>query len=142
GGKRDTLGSPRMLLAVVPPAPEPEAIAPEPPTPLRPARAAARPCASSRCSTQASLRDTGRPRCPPPSRSTPHEPGQPYSPLLSRSVSLVHGRPRQRSSEPASRMAQIGIGPLLPGHPSPAATTARLRDPSARPAISGRILHG
>ena len=39
-------------------------------------------------------------------------------------------------------MAQIGIGPLLPGHPSPAATTARLRDHSARHAISGRILNG
>ena len=39
-------------------------------------------------------------------------------------------------------MAQIGIGPLLPGHPSPAATTARLRDHSARHVISGRILNG
>jgi hypothetical protein len=86
-------------------------------------------CASPRqiCSRQASLRDTGRPRCPPPSESTPHEPGQPHSPLLSRSVPLVQDRPPQRSSEPTPRKARIGLGPLLPGHPSPVATTAAPR---------------
>ena len=101
-------------------------------------------CASPRqiCSRQASLRDTGRPRCPPPSESTPHEPGQPHSPLLSRSVPLVQDRPPQRSSEPTPRKARIGLGPLLPGHPSPVATTARLRDRSARHVISGHILNG
>ena len=51
-------------------------------------------------------------------------------------------RPRQRSSEPAPRKAQIGLGPLSPGHPSPVATTARLRDHSARHVISRRILSG
>ena len=69
-------------------------------------------------------------------------PGQPHPPLLSRSVSLVHDRPRQRSSEPAPGELRIGFGPLLPGHPSPVATTARLRDHSARHVISGHILNG
>jgi hypothetical protein len=38
-------------------------------------------------------------------------------------------------------MAQIGLGPLLPGHPNLLAPTARLRDHSARHVISGRILN-
>jgi len=59
-------------------------------------------------------------------------PGNLISPLLSRSVSLVQDRPRQRSSEPAPRNAQIGLGPLLPGYRSLVATTARLPDHSAR----------
>jgi len=62
--------------------------------------------------------------------------------LLSRSVSLVQDRSRQRSPEPASRKAQIGLGPLLPGYRSLVATTARLRHHSARHLISGRILNG
>jgi hypothetical protein len=57
-------------------------------------------------------------------------------------VSLVQDRPRQRSSAPASRKAQIGLGPLLPGCPSLVAITARRRDHSARHLISGRIRNG
>ena len=72
----------------------------------------------------------------------PHEPGQPHSPLLSRSVSLVQDRPRQRSSEPVPRKPRIGLGPLLPGPPSPVAITGRLRDHPARHVITGRILNG
>ena len=60
---------------------------------------------------------------------------------MRRPVSLVQSRPRQRSSEPASRKAQIGLGPLLPGYPNLVATTARLRDHSARHVINGRILN-
>ena len=67
-------------------------------------------------------------------------PGNLISPLLSRSVPLAQGRLRQRSSEPASRKAQIGLGSLLPGYPSLVATIARPRDHSARHLISGRIL--
>jgi hypothetical protein len=140
--KADNLGLARKLLDVAPPAPEPEDIAAEPPTLLKPCPCYGSPCASSKRSRQASLRDTGRPRCPPPSGSTPHEPGQPHSPLLCRSVSLVQDRPRQRSSEPASRNVQIGLGPLLPGHPSLVATIARPRNHSARHLISGRIRNG
>jgi hypothetical protein len=66
-------------------------------------------------------------------------PGNLISPLLSRSVSLVQGRPRQRSSEPAPRKAQIRLGLLLPGYPSLVATTARRPDPSVRHLISGSI---
>ena len=55
---------------------------------------------------------------------------------------LVQDRPRQRSSESAPGELRIGFGPLLPGHPSPVATAARLRDHSARHVISGRILTG
>ena len=142
GVKADNLVLARKLLDVAPPAPSLRTSLPSRPRPLSPARAAARPCTSSRCSRQASLRDTGRPRDPPPSGSTPHERGQPHSPLLSRSVSLVQDRPRQRSSEPAPRKARIGLGPLLPGHPSPLATTVRLRDHSAHHGITGRILNG
>ena len=68
-------------------------------------------------------------------------PGNLISPLLSRSVPLAQGRLRQRSSEPASRKAQIGLGLLLPGYPNLLATTARLRDHTARHVISGRILN-
>jgi hypothetical protein len=141
GVKADNLVLARKLLDVAPPAPEPEDIAAGRPRPLSRARAAARPCASSSYSRQA-RRDTGRPRCPPPSGSTPHEPGQPHSPLLCRSVSLAQDRPRQRSSEPESRKTQIGLGPLLPRYPSLVETTARLRDHCARHVISGRIRNG
>ena len=73
---------------------------------------------------------------------TSHEPGQHHLPVPSRSISLVQDRPRRRLFEPAPRKLRIGLGPLLPGHPSPVATTARLRDHSARHVISGRILNG
>ena len=69
-------------------------------------------------------------------------PGNLITPLLSRSVPLAQGRLRQRSSEPASRKAQIRLAPLLPGYPSLIATTARRRDHSARHLITGRILNG
>ena len=69
-------------------------------------------------------------------------PGNLISPLLSRSVPLAQGRLRQRSSEPASRKAQIGLGSLLPGYPSLVATIARPRDHSARYLITGRIRNG
>ena len=105
------------------------------------ARAAARPCASSKCSRQANARATPRPRCPPPSGSTPHEPEQPHSPPPCRSVSPVQDQPRQRSSEPASGKAQIGLAFLLPSDPSLATTTARLRGRSASHVTSGRILN-
>jgi hypothetical protein len=59
-----------------------------------------------------------------------------------RSVSLVQDQPRQRSSEPATCKAQIGLAFLLPSDPSLAATTARLRACSASHVISGRILNG
>jgi hypothetical protein len=62
--------------------------------------------------------------------------------MLSRSVSLVQDRPRQRSSEPASRTSEIGLGAILPSEPSLVVTNARLRDHSARHVISGHILNG
>jgi hypothetical protein len=142
GVKADNLGLARKLLGAAPPAPSPRTSLPSRQRLLNPARAAARPRASSRCSRQASLRDTGRPRCPPRSGSIPHKLGQPHSPLGSRSDSLAQDRPRQHSSEPAPRKVRIGLGPLLRGHRSPVATTVRLRNHSASHVITGRILNG
>ena len=67
---------------------------------------------------------------------------QPLSSLLHRSVSLAKGRPRQRSSEPLSRKAQIRLALLFPSNPSLVAITAQLHDRSAGYVISARILNG
>ena len=147
GAKAGNLVLARKLLDIAPVPAEPEDMnlrtsLPSRPRSLSRARAVARPCASSRCSRRASLRQTRRPQCPPPSGSTPHEPGQPYSPLPCRSVSLVQGRPRRRSSEPASCKAQIGLGPLLSGHSGLIATIAWRRNHSVRRVIRGRLLDG
>src|SRR5262249_47040356 len=115
------------------------------PRPISRARAAARPCASSRCSRPASSRDTGRPQCPPPSGSTPHEPAQHHPPLQRRSVSLVQDQHRQRSSKRVSspaRKARIGVRFLLPGAPSLVATTVRLHNRSAGNLTKARIVNG
>jgi len=51
------------------------------------------------------------------------------------------GRDSARPSQyPAKRGS--GLGPLLPGHPSPVAPTAQFRDHPTRHVISGRILNG
>ncbi len=118
----------------MPPA-EPEDIAAAPPAPLKPCRAAARPCASSSGSRQASRCDTGRLQCPPPAGSTPHEPGNPQSPPLCRSVLRVHGRPQRRSSKPASRKAPIGLESLSSGNSGLIAITAWRRNHSVRRVI-------
>jgi hypothetical protein len=141
GVKANNLVLARKLLDLAPPAPEPEDIATEPPTSLKPC-----PCCGSAMRIIEVFKAGERPRhrpaaMPPPSGSTPHEPRQPHSVLLSRSVSLVQGRPRQRSSKPAPGKAEIGLGPLLPGHPSLVATIARPRDHSVRHRFSGRILN-
>ena len=52
------------------------------------------------------------------------------------------GRPRRRSSEPASCKAQIGLGPLLSGHSGLIATIAWRRNHSVRRVIRGRLLDG
>jgi hypothetical protein len=123
---------------------------PSPRTPLlirlRPIRAlaAARPCASLRCSRAASSRDTGRPPCPPPSGSILHEPTPHHPPSQHRSVSLVQDQQRQRSSERVpsrARKARISAAFLLPGAPSPVATTVRLHHRSAGNVISAPIVN-
>ena len=83
-----------------------------------------------------------QPQCPSPSGSIPHEPGQSRPPRLSRSVSLAQRQPRQRSSEPTSCKAQIGLGPLLSGNSSLIATTAWRGNHSIRRVIRGRSLDG
>ena len=99
--------------------------------PLSHARAAVRPCASSRFSRQASRRDTGQPRAHRHQDRHLMSPGNPFAAAIP--IFLAGpGRPRQRSSEPASCKAHIGLGPLLSGHRAhhhhrPA------RDHSARP---------
>jgi len=69
-------------------------------------------------------------------------PGKSHPPRLSRSVSLAQGRPRRRSSEPASCKAQIGRGPLLSGNSGLIATTAWRRNHSHRRVIRGLSLDG
>ncbi len=59
-----------------------------------------------------------------------------------RSVSLVQGRPRQRSSEPRSRNAQIGPTPSLPSDPTLVDSTPQLRDRSVHHVINARIPTG
>jgi hypothetical protein len=78
---------------------------------------------------------------PPAMHRRSLHPNRIYPAINGLDLSLVQDRPRQRSFEPAPRKARIGLGRLLPGHPSPVATTARFRDHSARHVISGRILN-
>ncbi len=72
---------------------------------------------------------------PPPAGSTPHEPGNPQSPPLCRSVLRVHGRPQRRSSKPASRKAPIGLESLSSGNSGLIAITAWRRNHSVRRVI-------
>src|ERR1700722_3958421 len=114
------------------------------PRPLSRARAAARPCASSRGLRQASSRGTSRPQCPPPSESTPHEPAQ-HPPPLRRSVSLVQGQQRWRSLRPVfsvARQARSALAFLLSANPNLIVSTARLPQRSARRVRSSYALNG
>ncbi len=116
---------------------------PIPPRPIR-ARAAARPCTSSKCSRQANSRDTGPPPCLPPSGSILHEPTPHHPSLQRRSVSLVQDQQRQRSSECVSsraRKARTGVKFLLSGAPNLVATTVRLHPGAAGNIISARIVN-
>jgi hypothetical protein len=101
--------------------------------PLRRARAAARPCKSSRCSRPVNAA-TGRPRRQPPSGSIRRELAKHPPPSNYRAVSPVQGRPRPSSSQPLSgqaREVQIGVKLPLPSVPSHLANTAPPHDHSA-----------
>jgi hypothetical protein len=61
--------------------------------------------------------------------------------LAGNALRAERSKPRQRSSEPTSGRAQIGLVFLLPSDPSLATTTARLCGCSASHVTSGRILN-